>query len=561
MALARVWRPQKFEELIGQDAIKTAIVNALNKNRLHHAYLFTGTRGVGKTTIARLFAKALNCEQGISATPCLQCRACKDVADGAYIDLIEIDGASKTKVEDTREVLENLNYSPVAGRFKIYLIDEVHMLSQHSFNALLKTLEEPPEHVKFLLATTDPQKLPLTILSRCLNFHLKPLSDEVIQQQLNKILISEKITYDENAVILLSQAAKGSMRDALSLLDQVIAFIDNHLSSNDVRALLGYTSQDYAITIIEALAKIDKNELMAISKNVALEGGSYAYVMEELIQYLHKIAVAQILNFNPQAESLINLAQQAQTLEEKINYLSQLFSPEEIQLLYEIALKGLEQLYIAPTRRIGFEMTLLRMFLFKPINLENLNDDSYLKAPEKSAFVAQVTSKVKPQENITPTQNKEATGIQDIVKSPVDAPSAPSVSETSMPQTNESSNLLNLDEWKKIIPEFKLSGLAQNIIGNSKLIAKDGNIITLQINNNQHSLLTPQIIQRIADGMSNYFQEKISLTIKEPDIKKISAVKDKTQSFTKDPFFQQLQQEFSAAIVKNSITLNDEDEL
>lgn len=561
MALARVWRPKTFAEFIGQNAIKTAIENALNKNRLHHAYLFTGTRGVGKTSIARLFAKALNCEQGISATPCLECSACKDVEQGNYIDLIEIDGASKTKVEDTRELLENIHYSPVSGRFKIYLIDEVHMLSQHSFNALLKTLEEPPQHVKFLLATTDPQKLPLTILSRCLNFNLKPLSDEAIGQQLTKILSSENITCDAQALLLLSKTAKGSMRDALSLLDQVITLVDTQITLNDVRTFLGYTSTDYALEIIYALATINPDALVQISNNIATEGGNVIYVLEEVIQYLHKIAIKQILSDSPNLSSTSPV--KTDNSDKAIVNFSAIFTPEEVQLLYEIALKGLESIHIAPTRRIGFEMTLLRMFAFRPMlhneTLQfNENDTQGIQSENSNSETnpsasLSIGSSVSIQTQLNSSSINENVEAQDSLTRKTQANENNKKTTTKDPITP--------DNWKDLIAQFNLSGLAQNVLSQTKFVAKNDNVISLEIHANNCASITPAIIKRIEDGMSEYFNEKISLKINEHGKKIVPSTKEKTQSLIKDPFFQHLQEEFSAALIKNSITLNEEDNL
>ncbi|MCX7117035.1 MAG: DNA polymerase III subunit gamma/tau, partial [Legionellales bacterium] len=298
IALARKWRPRTFSELVGQEHMNKALVNSLNHNRLHHAYLFTGTRGVGKTSVARLLAKALNCEQGISAAPCLACDACLSIEQGRFIDLIEIDGASRTRVEDTREILENVQYVPTHGRFKIYLIDEVHMLSQHSFNALLKTLEEPPAHVKFLLATTDPQKIPVTVLSRCLQFHLKHIQPDVIRQQLELILKEEHVTFAPKALDILSLAAHGSMRDALSILDQIIASTDLHIHTEDVKNCLGYTQQDYAIQLLQALASQMPERLINISRQIAMEGAHFNHVLDEILSYLHQISISQSLPTN-----------------------------------------------------------------------------------------------------------------------------------------------------------------------------------------------------------------------------------------------------------------------
>ncbi len=357
VALARKWRPKSFAALVGQDHVTTALIHSLEQSRLHHAYLFTGTRGVGKTTIARLFAKALNCEQGISATPCLHCDTCLAIDTGSYIDLIEIDAASNTRIEEIREILDNVPYAPTVGRYKVYLIDEVHMLSQHSFNALLKTLEEPPSHVKFLLATTDPQKLPATILSRCLQFYLRPISVACIAQQLKSILKAEGISYDEEeAIQLLAKSADGSMRDALSLLDQAIAAGQGRVNLSILASQLNLMETHDAEQIIDALALRDTSKLLEISERIACHGGNYEKVLQDLIAAFHQLALTQILAASSP------LLENAQAL---VRY-RDAFSAEELQLMYQIALKGSQDILIAPTLAIGFEMTLLRLHTFIP---------------------------------------------------------------------------------------------------------------------------------------------------------------------------------------------------
>ena len=311
IALARKWRPQNFNQLVGQDHVNRTLINSLDQQRLHHAYLFTGTRGVGKTSVARLLAKALNCEKGITSNPCLQCDACVAIEQGRFVDLIEIDAASKTRVEDTRELLENVQYATSNARFKIYLIDEVHMLSQHSFNALLKTLEEPPSHVKFLLATTDPQKLPITVLSRCLQFNLKHLTPDIIASQLQHIMKEEGRSCSEEALLLIAKAARGSMRDALSILDQVLVSTDQTIAAPEVKAVLGYTQQDYAIQLLKALINQDPATIVTISRQIASEGGHFNYVLDEMIHDLHEITLHQTL---PAAHSLLLASSDIQML-------------------------------------------------------------------------------------------------------------------------------------------------------------------------------------------------------------------------------------------------------
>lgn len=352
--LARKWRPKTFADVVGQEHIITALANGLKDNRLHHAYLFSGTRGVGKTSIARLFAKGLNCVHGVTATPCGECENCKAIEQGNFIDLIEIDAASRTKVEDTRELLDNVQYKPVVGRFKVYLIDEVHMLSRHSFNALLKTLEEPPEYVKFLLATTDPQKLPVTILSRCLQFHLKALDETQISQHLAHILTQENIPFEEPALVKLAKAAQGSIRDSLSLTDQAIAMGDRQVTNNVVSNMLGLLDDNYSVDILYALHQGNGELLMRTLQRVSDAAGDWDKLLGECAEKLHQIALMQLL---PQKSSDDN---------EHFSFLAKHISPEDVQFFYQVIISGRKDLSNAPNRRIGVEMTLLRALAFHP---------------------------------------------------------------------------------------------------------------------------------------------------------------------------------------------------
>ena len=355
--LARKWRPKRFQEMVGQEHVLKALVNALDDDRLHHAYLFTGTRGVGKTSIARLFAKSLNCEKGVSSDPCGQCSACREIAEGRFVDLIEVDAASRTKVEDTRELLENVQYAPTHGRYKVYLIDEVHMLSTHSFNALLKTLEEPPPHVKFLLATTDPQKLPVTILSRCLQFNLKNLIPERIVEHLRFVLGEENIPFEEAALWLLARSADGSMRDGMSLTDQAIAFGAGQITAQDVQTMLGSIDQLLVSRLVECLAVRDARALLAAVGELAQFSPDYASVLGDMISLLHRVAIAQVL---PDA------ADNSLGDRDQILALARGLSAEDVQLYYQIALMGRRDLPYVPDAREGLEMVLLRMLAFRP---------------------------------------------------------------------------------------------------------------------------------------------------------------------------------------------------
>jgi len=392
--LARKWRPKSFNELMGQEHVVTVLVNALTQQRLHHAYLFTGTRGVGKTTIARIFAKSLNCEQGVTATPCGVCDACVDIDQGKFVDLLEIDAASRTKVDDTREILDNVQYAPTRGRYKVYLIDEVHMLSRSSFNALLKTLEEPPEHVKFILATTDPQKLPVTVLSRCLQFHLKALTVKQISDKITEILVKESVSFDDEAIALLAKAARGSMRDCLSLTDQCIAQGNGNIARSDVQQMLGGVDRDWVFKILIALLKQDSSALMQLSLNIASYAPSYNRLSAELIQLLHQVAMAQVVETN------FSLPTEQQQM---LTRFCQLMSPEDVQLYYQIVLSARKDLPYADDEQAAFDMMLLRLLAFKPlVNSATL--------PEASKGISELASvEIAPLANTIEDTNSEQT--------------------------------------------------------------------------------------------------------------------------------------------------------
>jgi len=385
--LARKWRPKTFDELAGQEHVLKALVNALENQRLHHAYLFTGTRGVGKTTIARILARALNCEKGITSKPCGECSACQEINEGRFVDLIEVDAASRTKVEDTRDLLENIQYRPTRGRYKIYLIDEVHMLSAHSFNALLKTLEEPPDHVKFLLATTDPQKLPVTVLSRCLQFNLKNLTAARIEEHLEYILGEEKVPTETEALWHIARAANGSMRDALSLTDQAISHGGGKLSESEVVSMLGTVDRRKIYELVDALAAGNVEELLAISDSLAEFSPDYFALVQDILVLMHAVAVQQLVPAANRAEGLDK---------EKIETYARSFSPEDVQVIYQMLLMGQKDVAIAPDLHMGFEMLLLRLSAFQPVKkdeqlqpepeiapaIESKEESASLKKPE-----------------------------------------------------------------------------------------------------------------------------------------------------------------------------------
>ncbi|RXR05200.1 DNA polymerase III subunit gamma/tau [Pseudoxanthomonas composti] len=401
LVLARKWRPKRFAELVGQEHVVRALSNALDSGRVHHAFLFTGTRGVGKTTIARIFAKSLNCETGTSADPCGQCAACLDIDSGRYIDLLEIDAASNTGVDDVREVIENAQYMPSRGKFKVYLIDEVHMLSKAAFNALLKTLEEPPEHVKFLLATTDPQKLPVTVLSRCLQFNLKRLDLEQITGQVNKILTAEGIAYEDGAVRQIAKAADGSLRDGLSLLDQAIAYTGGgsaggSLSDEGVRAMLGTVDRTQVVSLLEALAEGDGQRLLSTIATLAEFSPDWNGVLDALAEALHRIQVQQLVPGTVQEADGLDATAFAARLR-----------PEVVQLWYQMAINGRRDLYLAPSARAGFEMSVLRMLAFRPAQASDMAQErppvpKPLAAPTPEAPPASPSPHPAPAQGATP---------------------------------------------------------------------------------------------------------------------------------------------------------------
>ncbi|MGH8243874.1 MAG: DNA polymerase III subunit gamma/tau, partial [Steroidobacteraceae bacterium] len=357
LVLARKWRPRSFAELVGQEHVRQALVNALDSGRVHHAFLFTGTRGVGKTTIARILARSLNCERGVSSTPCGECGACREIDEGRFVDLIEVDAASRTKVDDTRELLDNVQFLPTRGRYKVYLIDEVHMLSAHSFNALLKTLEEPPPHVKFLLATTDPQKLPVTVLSRCLQFNLKRLPAALIAARLAHILAAEKVAFEPPAVQLLARAADGSLRDALSLLDQMLAFGAGRVTEAEARAMLGTVDRQQVLGLVERLADRDAAGLFAAIAAIDAYAPDYGGLLDEMAALLQKLALRQ---------AVPGLGEDEAFPEESLAVLAGRMPAEDLQLAYQLAILGRRDLELAPDARTGFEMTLLRILAFRP---------------------------------------------------------------------------------------------------------------------------------------------------------------------------------------------------
>ncbi len=462
--LARKWRPANFKQMVGQEHVLQALINALDSNRLHHAYLFTGTRGVGKTTIARIFAKSLNCEQGISSEPCGSCSSCTEVDEGRSVDLIEIDAASRTGVDDMRELLDNVQYAPTRGRFKIYLIDEVHMLSKHSFNALLKTLEEPPPHIKFLLATTDPQKVPVTVLSRCLQFNLKRMSKSQILSQLQFLTEQEKVESDTTALTQLASAADGSMRDALSLFDQAIGYGGGAVRQDAVEAMLGSISRDYLVRLFNALYDQQAATILNEARAVIEHNPDYQRVCAEMISLLQHVALYQ------SDPKLVNEDEFSENLLQKF---SAGWSPEEVQLYYQILLQGRQDLLICPDEASGFEMLMLRLLAFAPQSEERVEPVEVKKKPElKTALKTEESCQAHP--------------VPDL--------------EASNPTQSNATGAESLD-WPGLAYDLELSGLAQEIVANSLLeFYRDGSF-QLQLQPEIHELVTDLIKAEILQAL------------------------------------------------------------
>src|SRR5437660_6092103 len=482
-ALARKWRPKKFSELTGQEHVRRALVNALESGRVHHAFLFTGTRGVGKTTIARILAKCLNCETGVRAEPCGVCASCLEIDAGRFPDLIEVDAASRTKVDDTRELLDNVQYAPTRGRYKVYLVDEVHMLSAHSFNALLKTLEEPPPHVKFLLATTDPQKLPATVLSRCLQFNLKRLPAADIAARLKRILEEEEVAFDAAGLKLVAQAADGSMRDALSLLDQLIAFGGGRAGEAEARAMLGTISRDHVLRIAQLLAEADGAALVSCARSLEEFAPDYAQVLDELAALLVRVGLRQAVS-DYEGDELY--------APELLERLARALSPEDVQLFYQTAIIGRRDLPLAPDPRTGFEMTLLRMIAFRPAG-------EWLTSRPGAADPAA----------------RAGGSLTAADASPGSAASAAAAGGTSgaagAAGRGEGAGSSGGDSWAAIVNALELSGAARQLASHCVLVGRQGPVVRLALDARNQPVRTPAQEEKLAQALSRYFGEPVRL--------------------------------------------------
>jgi len=552
--LARKWRPGNFTEMVGQEHILRALINALDEDRLHHAYLFTGTRGVGKTTIARIFAKSLNCETGITSKPCGVCGACKEIAEGRFIDLIEVDAASRTKVEDTRELLDNVQYAPTHGRFKVYLIDEVHMLSGHSFNALLKTLEEPPPHVKFLLATTDPQKLPVTILSRCLQFNLKRMPISLIEGHLKHILQQEVVEFDDASIRLLAHGADGSMRDALSLLDQAIAFGGGKLERDEVQAMLGTVSRDRVMHILTALVANDAAQVMQQVAELSDLSPDYASVLAELLAMLHQMALAQKV---PQAvdENLVD--------REALQQLATQVSSEDIQLFYQVGLIGRKDLPLAPDPRGGLEMALLRMLAFKP----SLEARAIMPVAQAATAASQPMQRQAAPvgETLQTAPSMPVQTAPETVAAPVSASAvALAVAPAAAPAAASSAPIQFDGNWTGLVEALDLRGMVKQLAVNCTLQEKSSTEVKLVLSKQNEQLLNPAMQKKLEEALCTCLQQKLKLHIELGDQQVESPAKttarnqaERQQSaedkIHQDPMVQALKDNFNAEVVPNSV--------
>lgn len=597
-ALARKWRPRKFSEVIGQEHVVAALSNSLKNQRIHHAFLFTGTRGVGKTTLARIFAKALNCENGIHAEPCCQCASCLSIEQGRFVDLIEVDAASRTKVDDTRDLLDNVQYKPTQGRYKVYLIDEVHMLSTHSFNALLKTLEEPPEHVKFLLATTDPKKLPATVLSRCIQFNLKSMDVPLLSQQLQVITRHEKVQAEKNALDIIAKAANGSVRDALSLLDQAIAYSDAKISPSVVREMLGMIEQHYIDDIFHALAAKDATQLMQVAADISQLAVDYKSALDDLLSGFHHIS---LYLFSPEALSWKGVDM------DKMQKFAALFAADELQLYYQIGVQGKRDLAQAPDARSGFEMILLRMLAFAPLDAVDImsadtsndaavsaNATNTAVAPPSASTSAPTTasSQISPKTAITRHQSKPAQAdveqnalnaapapdafdahahITDAPSStpesakhesaqfakaaettdkPAPEQSAPSEQDTAAQQTplREPSQLNDAKQWIEFVNGSKFAGILKQLVMNMVPVKFENGCLSLYLDESCQQLFNPDRQQKIVDGINQTLATPVQLQVE------ITAIPEQLMTPTK---FNQSQQQQVLEDAKHAIVTDE----
>ncbi|NNF16916.1 MAG: DNA polymerase III subunit gamma/tau [Gammaproteobacteria bacterium] len=539
--LARKWRPRTFAEMAGQEHVLRTLINALDSDRLHHGFLFTGTRGVGKTTIARILAKCINCEKGVTSTPCGECSACQEIDAGRFVDLLEVDAASRTKVDDTRELLDNVQYAPTFGRYKVYLIDEVHMLSRHSFNALLKTLEEPPPHVKFLLATTDPQKLPVTVLSRCLQFNLKRLPRDLIIERLQAICKAEDFSYDGEALTLLARGADGSMRDALSLLDQAVAYGDGAVSEADVRKMLGSVERNKVYTLANAVVAGDAKKMLELIAAMSEYAPDFEEVLQEFAILFQRAAIFALTQSAPR---------DSMEMRDAVKHICAKLSPEEIQLMYQIAILGRRDLPLAPDGRSGFEMVLLRMMAFMPSSAQTPGADSggSSDAPAAVGKSSRATGRGQQALPATTTGNQRARPAR----------------KTSSAVIDTTGSGLDFNDWEGVIKLMGLQGAARQLAANCVVKANDDQHIMLILDEDNRHMLTAQVQSKLAAVMQNHLGDEFTVKI---ELGKIAAVTPATKqrqaeearlqsirdSIFEDPNVKALLETFDAEIQEESI--------
>lgn len=559
--LARKWRPQTFQQVVGQGHVLRALINALDSDRLHHAYLFTGTRGVGKTSLARVFAKSLNCEKGVTSQPCGTCSACVEVDEGRFVDLIEVDAASRTRVDETRELLDNVQYAATRGRYKVYLIDEVHMFSTHSFNALLKTLEEPPPHVKFLLATTDPKKLPVTILSRCLQFNLKRVPMEQLISHLSMIIEQEAVSADAAAIAQIAKAADGSVRDALSLLDQAIAYSAGELTNSDVSTMLGTIAGEEVIGLISALVARDGVGLISFARQLAESAPDYQYVLGELLSFLRRIAVAQALG-----EEAVSVEESQAVLEFASN-----IPPEDVQLFYQIGLIGRRDLSLAPEPQVGFEMVLLRMLAFQPASSDSARSQARElgNAPVVQPASGKARRALAPKEKTSSDAPAASKPRRVALKSEparqqLDAVSEPvnEVVETRA-ETQSSSSKIDVSEpldWHQLVAKLQLDGMVRELARNANVANHAGGLLELVVEPQHENLKVERLIKGLEQALveQTTLAVQIRLVVAEPGsvdtlAKRMTAEEQARQReaearIADDPTVQTLQAEFGATI-------------
>ncbi len=609
--LARKWRPSNFSQVAGQAHVLKSLTNALDNERLHHAYLFTGTRGVGKTTLARILAKCLNCEEGIRSVPCEKCDSCKEINEGRFIDLIEIDAASRTKVEEMRELLENVQYLPSRGRFKVYLIDEVHMLSNHSFNALLKTLEEPPSHVKFLFATTDPQKLPITVLSRCLQFNLKNLSPQLIAEYLGSVLEKEKIEFEEEALWQISSAASGSMRDALTLVDQAISYCEGKVAAGGVIEMLGVPPQKQVYALLKGMASRSVSTILELIRDISEQTPDYSHTLDSLLSTLHRVAIAQI---EPKAADN-SYGDMQQILE-----LASLISAEDVQLYYQMGIKGREDLRLSAEVRTAFEMLLIRMLVFSPSYVEPTDlepvslgakentDPSTANESNNAAGSATEVEKKKSEltdESVLPQPLQEPERFsEELIEVSVEAPADLQIEQSSgsgqnyvetaneeaidahqghredskeggesdEPASVASIGKITLDSlspqsWLRLYPRLEITGIAANVLANSDFQRAGSSSIHFILDHSQSAVFSEELLPKISQALSSYFAVEVAVQIEIGDAKNetpamlsqrlkqekhVAMVND----FESDENVQGLLKHFSGTLAKETIAPN-----